>query len=429
MKKSTHPITPVVERYLENQVAQASLTVPNDGLKYELNISPEQGTASWSHSKLGHNITLYDFHHTLDSSTFLTRNKTRQATMIRDYASMMVVHEQKGHGALSTRELGAMGSWCNDNRIHPDLLNIMEDIRIESALSAKRPGHTKSKGVWINHLGMFVDIPTRAEGGDYGWRKAYWHRYNKMPDPHMAPEAYLSALCWAERIRTLETKVHKRWLDECASKGLDVNRWGTEKAKNIQRFIDYIFRECRAWRKYRTTESLKSLLLEWVKFFPCAPEGASRVSGHNDVIVNMMESGCPLVDPYGNPLDDATPCIPTSSPTTAKKPTEPTPTPEPVVPTNPKESPKDDAEGDEKPATAEHKGEHEKLSDSKSGDEDLSHDEQDIDIGDGASSVLSHETHTVGERIQIDLPSWVSDFAKRDSDFGSSNEKLPADFF
>ena len=60
---------------------------------------------------------------------------------------------------------------------------------------------------------------------------------------------------------------------------------------------------------------------------------------------------------------------------------------------------------------------------------ETSHDAQDVDLGDGASHELTHETHVVDAPIMVDLPAWVNDFAKRDSEFGSSNEKLPADFF
>ena len=116
------------------------------------------------------------------------------------------------------------------------------------------------------------------------------------------------------------------------------------------------------------------------------------------------------------------------------EPTDEEPAPTPTNPTaHDKDSGGDkerDESGDDAPDPERKKGEHDKLSegDGKRGDEQ-SHDAQEIDLGDGASSELTMETHVVDAPINVPLPAWVSDFAKRDSHFGSSDEKLPAAFF
>ena len=430
-----HPI----HSALSANVAQYSLTVPNDALRYHFVVSPEKGTASWGWNKTsGHTVTLYDFAHTMDSEKFATSGVSARRKMIEAYADAMLVHEVKGHGALSTRDLPSMGEWCNKNRIHPELLNIMEDARIEAALSAKRPSDTKSLGRWINHLGATVTIPTKSHGGDYGWRKAYWHRYNLMPSCTDSPEHLLSAFVWAEKIRGLEAVIIAQWKDmymrpSGASHTPDPAIWGKRSPKHLFNFVYSMFMQCRKWKKYTTTESLIPLMMRWKKYFPTPPEGTAHPGG-KDVIINILTGGTGLKCPHGhdiNPEDvGAIPVnpMPTGEGEGGEEPEKPEERPAGKGDPKEREEPSEEPSEHEAPE-AEPIKEHEAPEDNGKEAGETSHDAQDVDLGDGASHELTHETHVVDAPIAVELPAWVNDFAKRDSEFGSSNEKLPADFF
>lgn len=443
MKKSKHPIQ-ALESHFKLSSSIYSMATPNDGLKYSYNFDHQVGTASWAWSPSGHNVTLYDYLPTMDSTAFTSARKGKQARMIREYGESMLVHEIKGHGSLSTRDLPSIGKWCNDHAIHPELLNIMEDARIEAALSAKRPMDTKSKGSWINHLGADVTIPKKSHGGDYGWRKAYWHRYNTCPSVTQTPEGLLAAFIWAEKIRGLEHEIAKAWMDKYlpsagASFTPDPKVWGTHRPHRMYKFVYDIFMQCRKWKKYRTTESLKPLMMRWKCFFPRPLEGV-RHAGGKDVIIKMIGEGIALSDPHGNPIDEKymDQLIPTPSGGTPMPPVSESGEPKPNPPEEgkgesndgeplPDEAPKEESEPPEAPEAV---GEHEKPKDALSEESgETKHDEQSDELGDGADSRLKYETHVVENPIHVELPSWVNEFTKRDGDFGTGNEKLPADFF
>lgn len=425
------------ESLLRHDVSLMSLTHPNDGLKYTLNMVDEYGTASWAHGKGGHIINLYDFTGTFDILPDLVARKCSVNSIKRKfylYALAMLTHETKGHGALSSRDLPALGAFCGSIGLNPEVLNIAEDARIESALSAKRPGNTKSKGEWIDHDGKPVWIPKTSHGGDYGWRKAYWHRYNRLPRVYESPQCLFNAFVWGERIRGLEDKIGKEfWAQVALHDGeMPIATWGEKfrhKPRKAYIWVKKFFLLCRRWRKYRTTEALKPLLEQWAKTFPAY---MGFHTGRVDVMINVIEGGKSLKFPDGsdvnwddlmvNPKEGLAGSPPIPPPceeeseektgggsTKAKKPSE-------------DEDPEDPKDEELK--------QHDKSSESLDPDKSkTSHDKQTEGMGDGGRSELESDTHTVDAPISINLPGWMTDFVKRDSDFGSGNEKLPADFF
>jgi len=426
------------ESRLKHDLSIMSMTTPNDGLRYDLTLTPIAGTMTWQWSPTGHTITCYDYASTFDKIG--TYPVSWHKRLMYAYGYAMLVHEAKGHGALSTRELVAMGDWCADNGVHPELLNIAEDCRVESALSQKRPGDTKSKGEWIDHEGTQVFVPTKSAGGDYGWRKAGWHKFNAQPNCTNAPTNLLNALVWAERTRKLEKGIADEFYALTVTSGtpLDVATWGKGTPKALFNWVHRWFLQCRKWKKYRTTESLKPLLTSWVRKFP-EPPPQMQLENRTDVVINMLMGGAALRAPSGDPitLEDAFPLELSIPPQILEDMTPegaetPEPTPEPKEKPKMKKPTKESGE-DEPERPPEELKQHDKTSEASDGERgDKKHDAQTADIGDGGSSELTHETHTVDPSkapTTLDLPAWVGDFAKRDSDFGSSNEKLPADFF
>lgn len=177
-------------------------------------------------------------------------------------------------------------------------------------------------------------------------------------------------------------------------------------------------------------------MLRWKCFFPRPLEGVKHAGG-KDVIIKMIGEGIALTDPHGNPIDEKymDQLLPTPSGGTPMPPVSESGEPKPNPPEKGKgesneDEPLPDEKSDEKPEEHDPVSEHEKPEDALSEESgETKHDEQSSELGDGADSRLKYETHVVENPIHVELPAWVNEFTKRDSDFGSGNEKLPADFF